>query len=159
MRADGPFAQPATAIVLMFLGLILAPITFYLYAAHGAWTWMYLVNPEAVPGFAILPLVVAHSGIVLLGWYVGARLIMAGKIQVVAYAASGAAAICFLGLLILWGRLGRYGTYLEFEQGRALPIMDVKLGYVLVAIGVGVIASAAFVAFELLLDGRRVKSR
>lgn len=143
----------------MFLGLIMVPITFYLYAAHGAWTWMYLVNPDAVAGFAILPLVVAHSGSVLLGWYIGARFIMAGKIQIVAYAAGTGAVFSFIGLLVFWGRFGRYGTYMEFEQGRALPIMEVKLGYVLIALGVGVLASAAFVAFELLLDGRRVKSR
>ncbi len=158
MRADGAFAQPASTLVLMFLGLIMAPITTYLYAAHASWTWMYLVNPEAVPSFAILPLVALHSATVLLGWYVGARLILAGRLMIAAYVSAAAAVVSLLGVLIFWNRLGRYGTYVEFEQHRALPIMEVKLGYVLVALTVGVVASAAFVAFELLLDSRRVKS-
>jgi hypothetical protein len=139
--------------------MILAPITLYLYAAHPSWTWMYLVNPDTVPGFAILPLVVAHLGFVLLGWYLGARLIRAQKLKMAAYIAGSGAFLTLVGVVMTWDRLGRYGTYEEYQQGRALPIMDVKLGYVLVALVVGTLISASFLAIELLRDSRRVRSR
>lgn len=159
VRADGPFGPPASFLVLMFLGMILAPITLYLYAAHPSWAWMYIVNPETVPGFAILPLVVAHLAAVVLGWYLGARLIVAQKLKVAIYVAGGGALVTLLGVVLSWDRLGRYGSHAEYQQGRALPIMEVKLGYVLVALVMATIVSASFLAIELLRDGRRVRSR
>ncbi len=159
MRADGPFAPPASFLVLLFMGIILAPITLYLYAAHPSWTWMYLVNPEKVASIAILPLVVAHIGAVAFGWYLGARFIMANKIKVASIVAGAGAFVVLIGVLLSWQRLGHYGTYTEFGQGRSLPIMDVKLGYVLVTLIAGTFVSATILAVELLRDGRRVRSR
>jgi hypothetical protein len=159
VRVDGPFGPPSSFLVFVFLGMILAPITLYLYAAHPSWTWMYLVNPDTVPGFAILPLVVAHLGVVVLGWYLGARLVRADKLNVAAYIAGGGGFLTLVGVVFSWNRLGRYGTFEEYEQGRALPIMEVKLGYVLVALVVGTLISVSFLAVELLRDSRRVRSR
>ena len=159
LRADGIFAPPASLLVAMFLGIILLPITLYLYLAHPSWTWMYLVDPQRLPGFAVLPLTMAHIAVVVLGWYLGARLILMGKLDLAAYGSAGGGALTLLGVILLWGRLGHYGTYLEYRQGRSLPIMDVKLGYVLVALLVGTLISASFVAVELLRDSRRVRNR
>lgn len=159
VRADGPFAQPASYLLLMFAGLILAPSTLYLYAAHPSWTWMYLVNPVKVSSIAILPLVVAHVGAVAVGWYVAGRLIIADKQKAAMMAAGVLAAVVLIGVLLSWPRLGYYGTYAEYGQGRALPIMDVKLGYVLVTLVVGTFVSSTILAIELLRDSRRVRSR
>lgn len=159
LRFQGPFAPPASFLVLMFMGFILLPMTVYMYASHPSWTWLYMVDPEDVPGFALLPLVVVHTGAVLAGYYLGARLVIVGKTNVAAYLAGGGALITLIGVILFWGRLGQYGTYVEYEQGRSLDIMDVKLGYVLVAMVIGTIASACFLALELLRDSRRVRTR
>ena len=159
MRADGPLALPASFLVLTFLLVILAPITFYLYAAHASWTWLYMVNPERVPAFAILPLVVGHLAMVALGWYLGAKLIMAGKLNLASYVAGAGVFLTSLGVVLAWERIGHYGSYTEYQQGRALPIMEVKLGYVLVALVMATLISASFVAVELLRDSRRVRCR
>ena len=68
------------------------------------------------------------------------------------------ALVCIL-ILPFWNRLGNYGTYVEYMDERALPIMSVKLGYVLVAMGFGAAVAAGIVAVELMRDSRRVRSR
>lgn len=143
----------------MFMGLILAPMTLYLYAAHPAWTWMYLVNPEKVSSIAVLPLVVAHVGALAFGWYLGARLIMLDKQKAASIVAGTGLLLVVIGILVTWQRLGQYGSFTEYDQGRSLPIMDVKLGYVLVTLVVGTFVSASILAIELLRDSRRVRSR
>ncbi len=157
--ADGPFAPPASYLLLMFLGLILAPTTLYLYAAHPSWTWMYLVNPQKVASIAILPLVVAHVGAVAFGWYLAARLIIGNQAKLATFLSGAGGLIVLIGVLLSWKRLGHYGTYTEFGDGRSLPIMDVKLGYVLVTLVIGTFAAATFLAVELMRDSRRVRSR
>ena len=72
-------------------------------------------------------------------------------------AAGGAGLLAAVALA--WGRIGRYGTYGEFHGGRALPILEVKLGYVLVALVAGVGIAAGYVAMELRRDSRRVRVR
>jgi hypothetical protein len=120
---------------------------------------MYLVNPEKVATIAILPLVVAHVGAVAFGWYLGARFIMANKMKVASIVVAAGTFLVLLGVLLMWQRLGNYGTYTEYGQGRSLPIMEVKLGYVLVTLIVGTVVSASILAIELLRDSRRVRSR
>lgn len=120
---------------------------------------MYLTNPNSIPGLAIVPLVVMHAGAVALGYYLGARLTIAKRTPLLHYLMAGGASLSLLGLIVLWQRLGVYGTYSEFHHGRALSIMDVKLGYVLICISVGIVAASGFVAFELTRDSRRVGLR
>ena len=159
MRADGPFAPPASFLLLIFLGLILAPVTLYLYAAHPSWTWMYLVDPKKVSSIAILPLVVAHLGAVASGWYLGAKLIVADRAKLAGFLVASGTLVVLIGVLLSWQRLGHYGTFAEYAQGRSLPIMEVKLGYVLVALVLGTFISGTILAVELLRDSRRVRSR
>jgi hypothetical protein len=162
IKADGPFASPAFFLVATFAAVVLTPITLYLYLAHPGWSWMYLVDPATIPSVAIVPLVVlVHAGMALVGWYVGARLLRAGKgKEKIALYALAAGSLLWLALVALArGRLGRYGTYAEYHDGRALDLMDVKLGYVLVAVAFGAGAAALFVALELGRDSRRVRTR
>jgi len=118
-----------------------------------------MIDPEGIPGFAILPLVVLHGGMIVAGWYLGARLVIAERHKLVRYLALGAAVVSVIAGALLWGRLGHYGSYTEFHDGRALPIMDVKLGYVLVALLFAILTSVGFVAIELVRDSRRAVSR
>ena len=84
---------------------------------------------------------------------------MVDKQKAASIGASALAGVVLIGVLLSWQRLGHYGTYSEYGQGRSLPIMDVKLGYVLVTLVVGTFVSATILAIELLRDSRRVRSR
>ena len=159
MRADGVFASPAFPLVAIFIAVVLTPISLYLYLAHPAWSWMYLVDPDDVPGLAIVPLLVLHGGFVVAGWYLAGRLIRTGREKQARYGLLGAALVLLVATLLGWRRLGHYGSYGDFHGGRAFDIFDVKLGYVLVGLAIGIGAAAGYVALELARDSRRVRTR
>ena len=159
IRVDGPFAPPAFWLVLTFAGVILIPVAFYFYMAHPAWSWMYAVDPARVPSILLLPLLVGHGLAIVAGWWAGGKMVRAHKTREAIYGALGAAVLLAVLTLVFWGRLGRYGTYSEFTDGRALQIMDVKLGYVVIVIFLGLGAAAILVALQLLHDSRRAGTK
>ena len=159
VRADGPFAFPAFPLVVAFAGIVVAPVALYLHAAHPAWSWMYLVDPSALPGLLVLPLVTLHAGVVPAGFYLGAHLLRTGRARALRYTVGIGAVVLLLATVLAWGRVGRYGEYGDFHAGRALALMEVKLGFVLVGVIVGLAAAAGFTAVELLRDSRRVRAR
>jgi hypothetical protein len=160
VRAEGPFAWPAFPLVAIFIGIVLTPVTLYLYLAHPAWSWMYLFDPGDITGLTMASLL-GHAGMVMAGWYGGARLLRADKKKhlIAVYLLIGGALAAMVSIALFWGRIGRYGTYAEFHDGRALELMEVKLGYVLVALALGVATAAGFVGLELMRDSRRVRAR
>jgi hypothetical protein len=120
---------------------------------------MYIVDPAELSAAAVLPLVVLHGGALILGWLVGVRLIRMQKERIALISVAVGTVTVLVCVAATWGRLGNYGSYSEFVNGRALAIMEVKLGYVLVAMVIGVFAAAIYVVMELLRDSRRVRSR
>lgn len=159
IRADGPFSPPSFYLVAIFAVVLVGPITLYLYAAHPAWSWMYLVNPEEVPGLLLLPVTIGQVVAVLVGWWAGAMLVRAGKGRVLAICAGVGSFLALLILIVGRSRLGSYGSFEDFAAGRSLDLMQVKLGYVLVAIGLGALASGVYLALQLLRDSRRVRAK
>lgn len=145
--------------MLIFLGVVLVPTTLYLYWAHPAWSWLYLVDPGSVPGLAVVPVLVVLGGVFVGGWYLGARLIRSDRGPIAAYVSAGGMALFMLLVLLLRGRLGSYGTYTEFQADTAAPLLERKLGWVLMALALGFAVSAGFTALELLRDSRRVRAR
>jgi len=156
-------------LVAIFAGVVLTPVGLYLYLAHPAWTWMYLVNPDDVPALAVVPLVVMHAALLFAGWYLAARLLRAGKVRALGITAGVVTVAALVLAIVLRDRLLAYGDFIDWERtlreacgaGRpcTLNLMEVKLGYVLVALALGVGASAGYVAVELFRDSRRVRSR
>jgi hypothetical protein len=159
LRVDGPWSQPSISLVLLFAGMILAPGAVYFYLVHADWSWLYLIDSRKVPRFAVLTIVVLHAGALVSGFYAAGRLVRAGRELWLRLALPGYAVVLLMIMLLARGRIGRYGTYEQFKGGSALPLFDVKLGYVLIAAVIGAGAAAAVVAWELYRDGRRAASR
>lgn len=159
MRASGPFASPAFPLVLVFLGVVALPTSLYLYLAHPAWSWLYLVDPGRVPGIMIVPVLVAHGGALLGAWLAAAALIRADRDRTVLGTLAGAAAALVVVGTLLSGRLEAYGGYEVYHAGAAVGLLEVKLGYVLIATLLGIGAAAGFVAVELLRDSRSARQR
>jgi hypothetical protein len=159
LRADGPWSQPAVSIVLLFLAIVRAPSTLYFYLVHPDWAWLYLVDAERIPRVAALTMVLASGAGLLGGYYAAGRLVRSDRELIVRLTLAGGA--LFLAILhaLSWARLTSYGTTAQYRSGVAAPIMDVKLGYVLIAVVIGSVAAVVFVALELYRDGRRAQSR
>jgi len=160
IRQAGPWAQPSLALVGSFVAILLVPATAYLYLSHPDWAWLYLVDPERVPRLVVVPIVAITAGAVGAGYWGAARMLaLVGDRRALPGALAGVAVlVCLLGFLAR-GRLLHVGTTVDFRDGRALPIFDVKLGYALIAVVVGLASAAAFVAWELARDGRRAQMR
>jgi hypothetical protein len=145
--------------VALFAAIILAPATAYLYLAYPDWSWLYLVDAGHVPRLMVIPVVAAGAGALAAGYYGAARLLRVARRRTLPALLAGAAGVALLVGLLLRGRLLSAGSYGEFHAGRAVPLADVKLGYALAAVLVGVGAAALVVAWELWRDGRRVALR
>jgi hypothetical protein len=159
IRTDGPFAGPSFLLVLLHAGVVVAPVALYFYLLHPAWWWHYLVDPDKVPGLAILPLVLAHGALVIAGWYGAALLLRTDRRPIVFYALGGLGLVFLLVLLLLSHRLGTGATYDEFHRGGGHDLLEVELGYALIVSSMAVIGSAGYVVAELVRDGRRVRAR
>lgn len=159
MRADGAFASPSFVMVAMFCGLLAMPAALYLYLAHPAWSWLYLVDPARLPGFLVAPVIVVQGGALIGAWMLGAMLIRAGRVRILVGSLAGLFVLLGGLGLALSPRIGAYGSYEVFAAGAAVGLLEVKLGYVLIAILLGLGAGAAFVAVELLRDARRARAR
>lgn len=160
IRQGGPWAQPSVSLVGTFVAVILAPMTAYLALAHADWWWLYLIDPDRVPRLVVVPMVAAGAAALFTGYWGAARMLaLVPDRRALPGALGGLAAILLLLGFLARGRLLHDGSYSEFHGGRALPLFDVKLGYALVAVAVGLASAVAFVAFEISRDGRKAQSR
>lgn len=159
IRADGPFAPPAFLLVLIHVGLVTAPVTLYFYAAHADWAWLYLVDPDNVPGLAIVPLVVIHALVIVGGWYLGAWLIRTDRKRILLYAILGVSVVFLLGFVLALGRLTTATTYAGYLAGASGGLMSVELGWALLVSFAASASAAAYVFIELMRDSRRVRAR
>ena len=159
IRTDGPFGAPSFYLVLMHAVGVVVPVALYFYAVHPAWSWMYLVDPANVPGLAILPLVVGHAGLVIGAYYVGALLVRADRKKPLLYAMGALGLVALVLVLVGRGRLGISTSYVGFHAGRGRELMEVELGWALLVSLLAIAGSIVYVAFELVRDSRRVRSR
>ena len=159
VRADGSFPMPPFLLVVMFVVAIQFPVAVYLYWAHPAWSWLYLFDPTGVPDLLLFLIVLVQCGVLVGAWYLGAFLLQIGKDRVVLYVITGSTFVLILLVVLFAGRLGSYGTYEDFTSGETATLLEVKLGYVLIALVLGVTAAASFVGMELVRNSRRVRVR
>jgi hypothetical protein len=159
IRADGPFAPPAFLLILIHVGFVTAPVALYFYAAQADWAWLYLVDPDRVPGLAIVPLVVVHALVIVGGWYLGAWLIRTERKRILLYAILGVSVVFLLGFVLLLGRLTTATTYAGYLAGATGGLMSVELGWALLVSFAASAAGATYVFIELMRDSRRVRAR
>ncbi len=159
VRADGPFATPAFALVSLHAGAIVAPIALYFYVVHPAWSWMYWVEPKKVSLVAGLPLMVGHAALVLGSWYVGSFFIRRQMTRGVLYAVAALFVATLTMTFVVGHRIGTAADYLGYNAGKGTSIFNVVLGWALLVSIFALLVSAAYVAIELLRDGRRVRAR
>ena len=159
IRVDGPFATPAFLVVLAFTTIVVLPAICYLYLVHCAWSWLYLVDPSKVPSLAIVPILVIHGGALIGGWYFGARLLRVDKQSVLGYFTIGSGVLFIILAAVFHQRLTSYGSYGDYRAGEVLGLLEVKLGYVLLTLIMGIGVAALFVVLELTRDSRRVRAR
>jgi hypothetical protein len=158
LRADGPFVGPPFLLVLMHAGVV-AAVALYFYAAHPAWSWLYVVDPDSVPWLALIPMMVAHGLLVIGGWYGGAMLVRTDRRPILMYAAAGVSLLFIILVIAARRRLGASATYAGWKAGVGRDLLDVELGYALITSLMATAGSAVFIVLELLRDGRRVRTR
>jgi len=143
------------AAVLSFAAFGLLPAEAYLCLVHADWTWMYLVEPARL-GNGVLALVLsAVVAALLTGWGVGWQLVRRRKTRALALSLVGAALAAIALGLVGRARIGSYGSFAEYHAGHAQPLFEVKLGWVLLALGGGITAQAIAVGWTLWAHGRR----
>ncbi len=160
VKADGPFASPAFALVVLHAAAVVAPIALYFYAVHPAWAWMYYVDPDKLTAVFVLPLMVGHAALVVGAWYVSSMLIRKG-LQGALYYVLGAVGVMLLVFIVAgMGRLSVASDYTGFEHNVAhTSLFSVRLGWAFLVSMLALFGSAIYVAIELGRDGRRVRAR
>jgi hypothetical protein len=159
IRADGAFAGPAFLFVVLHATVVIAPVALYFYAVHPAWAWHYWVDPAHVPILALVPLVVAHAGLVVAGWYGGARLLRRERRDVALYLLGALSLAFLLATGLLFHRLTTDASYAAYHRGEGASFLEVELGWAVVTSLMATAGSAVYIAIELHRDGRRVRAR
>jgi hypothetical protein len=162
LREGGVWAQPAIAIVVVYIGVVVAPATMYLNLAYPDWSWLYLVDSSRVPALAIVPVLAASGGALLGSYYLAARLVRGDKAKGLLFGLLGSALALAIVVSLSAGRLTHYGSAADFRATppRTIPLSADKFVLIaLVTVTIGVLASAAYVGWELRKDGRRATTR
>jgi hypothetical protein len=156
VRADGAFAVPSFVLVLQHAAAV-AAVALYFYAVHPAWSGMYFFNPENISSLVVLPLMVGHSALVVAAWYGAARLLRRGHLMPLLYTGGGLVLVTLLLGVLGRARLVTAADYSGYATHRGVALFSVELGWAVLVATLALVASAAYVAFELHRDGRRVR--
>ncbi len=156
LRADGVFAVPVFVLVLQHAAAI-AAIALYFYAVHPAWAGMYFFDPAHVSGLFVLPLMVGHAALVVGAYYGAAQLLRRKPLRPVLYTGGGLFLLTLLLGILGRGRLVTAADYNGFAAHRGVALFSVELGWSVLVALLALVASAAYVAIELLRDGRRAR--
>jgi hypothetical protein len=155
LRESAPAWGRELAAVLSFELLARWPVMIYLASVHPAWAWSYLTDPGELPSSVTVLTLAADLAGLLGGYGLGWALLRRRQVRPsrILLGAFGAATITLAALM--HARLGRYGSYADFHAGRAVPLGETKLAWVLWACALGQLASAGIVGWTLFAHGRR----
>ena len=154
---------PTTAVLLvgLYAVVVVVPCAAYLYLAAPDWALLYLASSANVPRLMVVPICTLAVGALFAGFHGGARLLRSARELLPAQVPHSPEAAAALRALLgpASGRLAEVGSTAAYRAGTALPLGAVKLGYVLPALFLGVVAAAGYTAWELRRDARRASAR
>ena len=158
LNAHGAWSSPALQITALFFGVVIFPFAIYCHVVHGSWASLYLVDGANIHVAWRIVFALVQSLGLLIGWVMSVKMLKLLGDRKFLIATCGVGMFGLLLTLVFSERLGKYGNYLDWQGERALPLWQVKLGYVLVLMALAVAAGLIFTAMELHKDGRRVRS-
>ncbi|HJZ85824.1 MAG TPA: hypothetical protein VKN99_11670 [Polyangia bacterium] len=155
---QGKFVQCAALHVgLAFEALVMWPTALYFYFAHPDWTWMYWLDPRRIPRGVVVLVLIVDAAALAAGLLLGYSLIRAGKFRELLLAICGNGAIVLTVLTLLRRRFFHYGTFDDWQAGATLlPLVEVKLGWVLAISVLTVGGALGYASWQLHLAGRRI---
>jgi hypothetical protein len=157
VRADGVFAIPVFVLMLQHAAAA-AAVALYFYAVHPAWSGMYFFDPDHVSGLLVVPLMVGHAALVVLGYYGTAQLLRRRRqLAPALYLGGGLTLVTFVFAVLGRARLVTAADFAGFAARRGVALFAVELGWAVLVAMLALAASAAYVAIELHRDGRRVR--
>jgi hypothetical protein len=156
VRADGVFASPVFVLVLQHAAAV-AAVALYFYAVHPAWAGMYFFDPSQVSGLLVVPLMVGHAALVIGAFYGTAHLLRRKPLAAALYIGGGLLLVTLLLGIFGRARLVTAADYNGYAAHRGVTLFSVELGWSALVALLALTASAAYVAIEMLRDGRRVR--
>jgi len=157
LQQAGTLTMPAMGILGIFICVVILPVSLYLFYSHRDWTLLYL--SADISGLYGPAMAVSLAASLIVGWALGAFWIRREKIRPI-FAFILCASVVFLGsAAALYSRLGVSGSVEDFENGTVANLFDAKLGFELIPLLVGLLASVLVVANSLRRDSIRARSR
>lgn len=156
LRADGVFSMPVFVLVLQHAAAV-AAVALYFYAVHPAWSGMYFFDPSHISGLLVLPLMVGHAALVTGAYYGAAQLLRRKPLPPVLYTGGGLLLVTLLLGILGRTRLTTAADFPGYAARRGVALFSVELGWAVLVAILALVASAAYVAIELLRDARRVR--
>ncbi len=154
-----PRPAPLTAgfwALLLYLTLVLVPISLYFYWFHGDWALHYVADAQAIPSAVALVGFVVEVLLGGLGFVAGASLVRAQR-EAVAGAVLGLVVAVGAGLLhLVRARLTVVGSYAQFHGGFGLtPYARGAMVYETVAMSLFTAMGLAYLLARLAFGARR----
>ena len=142
--------------LVLFLVLVLVPITIYFYVFHGDWSLLYLVDVRAIPSAVALIGFVFEALIGAAGFVAGAALVRAQR-EALAGALTGGVALLGVGVVLLErDRLAVVGSIAQYRGGFGLqPFGDGPVFVGAVSMGAILVIGLAYLLMRLALGARR----
>jgi hypothetical protein len=149
------FVSRAFYAYLLYVGLVMVPVSLYFYIFHGDWFLLYLADTARVPSALALVGVLLEAALGAVGFLLGASLVRTQRDQW-AGAAIGATLSLALGMLpVVRGRLLVVGSYRQFHGDFGLDPYGGALLQGTLVMSLWMVLGLAFLVFRLGPGSRR----
>lgn len=140
---------------LLFLCLVVVPVSVYFYAFHGDWFLLYALDVRRIPSAVALLGFMLQAGIGVAGFSLGAVLARSQR-TAAGYLVLSAALLLSAAVAVLWpGRLAVVGTFAQFRGDFGLRPYGGALLKGAVAMGAFLAVGTAYLLARIAVGGRR----
>jgi hypothetical protein len=142
---------------MLYVGLIVLPISIYFYVWHGDWFLLYLADVRRIPSALALVGFAIQAAIAAGGFALGAMLVRSQRETVAGITAGALLLLSALIVIVARDRLSRVGTYAQFQGGFGLaPYGGGALLPGTIVMGVLMLAGLSFLLLRLYYGGKRI---